>query len=76
MKKNNTADGISFETRGRFAGAMKFPAALCGTLGITVIVAESVCRDFPFLLILLLSLFWCGVFYLLLRPKRELSREL
>ena len=70
MKKNNTADGISFETRRRFAGAMKFPAALCGTLGITVIVAESVCRDFPFLLILLLSLFWCGVFYLLLRPKK------
>lgn len=70
MKKSNTADGISFETRGKFAGAMKFPAVLCGTLGITTIVSESVCSDFPFILIFLLSLFWCGVFYLLLRPKR------
>lgn len=70
MKSEKTADAISFDSAGRFSGIMKYPAALCGTLGIAAITAESICPGFPFITILLLALFWCTGFYLLLRPKK------
>lgn len=70
MKPENAINTVSSDTAGRLSGIMKYPAALCGTVGMTAIVAESVCSDVPFVITLLFSLFWCTGFYLLLRPKK------
>lgn len=70
MKTDNTAVSISLEGLDRWADILKFPVALCGTLGISVIVSDSVCSGYPFFYNFLFSLYWCMVFFLLLRPKK------
>ena len=71
MRNGSSDCGITIETSGRFSGILKYPAALCGTLGISVLIAESVCSiRVRFIAAVILSVFWCTVFFLLLRPKK------